>query len=203
MSLGAALYTGVSGLNAMGQELSVIGNNIANVNTVGYKGSTMNFGDILSQTLTGLSGTSQVGRGVDVNGVTPVFSQGTFQTTSSSLDLAIDGDGFFMVKNNGATEYTRAGNFQLDQSGNITTPTGAVLQGYLADATGTVSGQIANLKVLATQSAALATSNGTVVVNLNAEDTLPSAAWVSPPVGSTTAPASNTYNYSTSDTVYE
>ena len=203
MSILSSIFTGVSGLNSNGQELSVIGDNIANVNTVGYKGSTMNFGDILSQTLTGLSGTSQVGRGVDVNGVTPVFSQGTFQTTSSSLDLAIDGDGFFMVKNNGATEYTRAGNFQLDQSGNITTPTGAVLQGYLADATGTVSGQIANLKVLATQSAALATSNGTVVVNLNAGDTLPSAAWVSPPVGSTTAPASNTYNYSTSDTVYD
>ena len=202
MSIGAALFTGVSGLNAMGQELSVIGDNIANVNTVGYKGSTMNFGDILSQTLTGLSGTSQVGRGVAVNGVTPMFTQGTFQNTSSSLDLAIDGDGFFMVKNNGATEYTRAGNFQLDQSGNITTPTGAVLQGYLADATGNVSGQIANLKVLATQSPALATSKGTAVLNLNAADALPSAAWVSP-TGTTTAPAPNTYNYSTSDTVYD
>ena len=204
MSIGSALFTGVSGLNAMGQELSVIGDNIANVNTVGYKGSTMSFGDILSQTLTGLSGTSQVGRGVAVNGVTPTFSQGTFQNTSNGLDLAIDGDGFFMVNNNGVTGYTRAGNFQLDKNGNITNPSGAILQGYLAGATGTVTGQIGNLQVLATQSPALATSNGTVVVNLNASDSPPNppnAPWV--PLGTSAAPAANTYNYSTSDTVYD
>ncbi len=202
MSIGSALFTGVSGLNAMGQELSVIGNNIANVNTVGYKGSSMNFGDILSQTLTGLSGTSQIGRGVAVNGVTPDFSQGTFQTTSNSLDLAIDGDGFFMVNNSGATEFTRAGNFQLDKNGNVTTPSGAILQGYLANATGTVTGQIGNLQILATQSPALPSANGSVVVNLNAGDSPPTAPWVDP-TGGTTAPAATTYNYSTSDTVYD
>src|ERR1700690_2760343 len=119
MSLLSSLNTGVSGLNATGQALSVIGNNISNVNTIGYKGSSISFGDVLDQTISGLSGSSQLGLGVAVNSVTPQLTQGSLETTSNPLDVAINGQGFFMVKNNGVTNYTRDGEFQTNQSGDI------------------------------------------------------------------------------------
>lgn len=203
MSILSSIFTGVSGLNANGQELSVIGDNIANVNTVGFKGSRMAFGDILSQTLTGLSGTSQVGRGVAVDGVTPEFTQGSFQNTSSALDIAIDGEGFFMVNDNGATNYTRAGNFQLDQNGNVVTPSGAILQGYLADATGTITGQIGNIKLLSTANLPQATATAKLSVNLDSGATPPTAAWGSWTSGTTTPPPSTVYNNTTSVTSYD
>ena len=90
----SALYTGISGINAHMGELSVIGNNIANVNTIGFKNSRVSFADVLSQTLTGGSGTNQIGLGVMMNSIQKVFSQGAFETTSNSLDMAISGNGF-------------------------------------------------------------------------------------------------------------
>ncbi len=189
MSILSSIFTGVSGLNSNGQELSVIGDNIANVNTVGFKGSRMAFGDILSQSLTGLSGTSQVGRGVAVEGVTPMFTQGSFQNTSSGLDVAIDGEGFFMVNNNGATNYTRAGNFQLDQGGNVVTPSGAALQGYLADASGNITGQVGSIKLLANANLPKATDTANLSVNLDSGSTVPSAAWATWTAGTNNAPA--------------
>ena len=204
MSILSSIFTGVSGLNSNGQALSVIGDNIANVNTVGFKGSRMAFGDILSQSLTGLSGTSQVGRGVAVNGVTAMFTQGSFQNTSSGLDIAVDGEGFFMVDNNGATNYTRAGNFQLDQNGNVVTPSGAVLQGYLADATGNITGQIGNIQLLANANLPQATSTATLAVNLDSGSAVPAAAWATTwTAGTATAPPSTVYNNTTSVTAYD
>ncbi|HMK61492.1 MAG TPA: flagellar hook protein FlgE [Dissulfurispiraceae bacterium] len=203
MSILSSIFTGVSGLNANGQELSVIGDNIANVNTVGYKGSRMAFGDILSQTLTGLSGTSQVGRGVAVNGVTPMFTQGSFQNTSSGLDVAIDGEGFFMVNNNGATNYTRAGNFQLDQSGNVVTPSGAILQGYLANAAGAITGQIGNIQLITNTNLPSATTTANLGVNLDSGSTPPASAWGTWTAGTTTPPPSTVYNNTTSVTAYD
>jgi flagellar hook protein FlgE len=200
MSILSSIYTGVSGLNSNGQQLSVIGDNIANVNTVGFKGSRMAFGDILSQSLTGLSGTSQVGRGVAVEGVTPMFTQGSFQNTSSGLDVAIDGEGFFMVNNNGATNYTRAGNFQLDQNGNVVTPSGAILQGYLANAAGVITGQIGNVQLVGTPVQAFATTTATLSANVDAS-AAPAAAWTF--VTGATPPAAAQYNNSTSITVYD
>jgi len=92
-----ALYTAVSGMDASSTDLSVIGDNIANMNTVGFKESDVNFGDVLSQSLTSGGITSQVGLGVNVTNVSPVFSEGSLETESSPLDLAINGDGLFMV----------------------------------------------------------------------------------------------------------
>ncbi len=203
MSILSSIFTGVSGLNSNGQELSVIGDNIANVNTVGFKGSRMAFGDILSQSLTGLSGTSQVGRGVAVNGVTPMFTQGSFQNTSSGLDVAIDGEGFFMVNNNGATNYTRAGNFQLDQKGNVVTPSGAILQGYLANATGNITGQIGNMQLLANTNLPQATTTANLAVNLDSGSAVPGAAWGTWAPGTAAAPPANVYNNTTSVTAYD
>jgi flagellar hook protein FlgE len=129
-----------------------------------------------------------------------MFTQGSFQTTSSGLDVAIDGEGFFMV-NNGATAYTRAGNFQLDQNGNVVTPSGAILQGYLADpTTGLITGAIGNLQLLGTPVPAVATANGTLAVNLDASATA-AAAWTF--AAGATPPAAAQYNNSTSVTVYD
>ena len=203
MSILSSIFTGVSGLNSNGQELSVIGDNIANVNTVGFKGSRMAFGDILSQSLTGLSGTSQVGRGVAVNGVTPMFTQGSFQNTSSGLDVAIDGEGLFMVNNNGATNYTRAGNFQLDQKGNVVTPSGAILQGYLANATGNITGQIGNIQLLANTNLPQATTTANLAVNLDSGSAVPGAAWGTWVAGTAAAPPATVYNNTTSVTAYD
>jgi flagellar hook protein FlgE len=201
MSITSSLYTGVSGLNSNGQWLSVIGDNIANVNTTGFKGSVMNFGDILSQTLTGTSGSGQIGRGVNISAVTTVFDQGTFSTTTSGLDLAIDGDGFFIVNSQGATAYTRAGSFELDDNGYIVNSDGAILQGYVADASGNL-GALGDLNLLTATGAASATTTAGVSVNLNAEDT--GATWVAiPAAGQAAAPAATTYDETTSTTVYD
>ena len=94
----SSLWTGISGLDANGAAMGVIGNNIANVNTVGFKGSSMAFADILSQSLTGASGGNQIGRGVSLSAVQTQFLQGSFESTGSATDMAIDGSGFFVVK---------------------------------------------------------------------------------------------------------
>jgi len=198
MTILSALYTGVSGLNSNGAWLSVIGDNIANVNTIGFKGSTMSFGDIMSQTLTGSSGSGQIGRGVSVEAVSPVFSQGTFENTSSGLDLAIDGDGFFIVNASGTRAYSRAGSFSLDENGYIVNPQGAILQGYVADATGNL-GALGDLNLLTATGDASATTTAGVSVNLNAEDTATTWAFAT----GANLPAAGTYNESTSTTVYD
>jgi flagellar hook protein FlgE len=195
-----SLFTGVSGMNANGIALSVIGDNIANINTVGFKSSRTSFGDVLSQNLTGVSGSSQVGRGVIVSSVSPLFTQGSTETTSSALDLAIDGDGFFMVNEGGARYYSRAGQFSLDRDGNIINPEGLILQGYLADAAGNITGTIGDLQIAGTQSLAYATLNGTLAVNLDATETTRTWTFTSP---STTAPATADFNKATTVTVYD
>ena len=204
MSLLSSLNTGVSGLNATGQELSVIGNNISNVNTIGYKGSSISFGDVLDQTISGLSGSSQLGLGVAVNSVTPQLTQGSLETTSNPLDVAINGQGFFMVKNNNVTNYTRDGEFQTNQSGDIVTSSGAILQGYLADATGAISGQIGNIQLQGSTSLPQASSTAALSVNLPPLATGAAVpAWLTTWEGTTTPPASGTYNNMTSFTAYD
>lgn len=198
-----SLFTAVSGMNANGTSLSVIGDNIANLNTVGFKSSRVNFGDVLSSTLSGISGSSQVGRGVMVMGVTPLFTQGSFESTASGLDLAVDGDGFFMVNGGGARYYTRAGQFQLDRNGNIVNPDGLMLQGYLADATGNITGTIGNLQIASSQSAANATTLANLSLNLDAGATTPAAAFTLDGNGDGTSNDPANYNFSNTVTVYD
>src|SRR4030067_3519642 len=130
-----SLYTAITGMNANGTWLSVIGDNIANMNTVGFKSSRVAFGDVLA----GVVGSLQVGRGVLISEISPLFTQGSFETTSNALDLSIDGDSFFIVNESGANYYTRAGQFSLDKDGNIVNPEGLILQGYLADLSGNIT----------------------------------------------------------------
>ncbi len=98
MGISSALYSGISGLNTNGQAMSIIGNNLANSNTIGFKGSRTVFADLLSGSINGSGGQSQVGRGVGLSTVDQIFGQGTFESTESNLDVAIEGDGFFILK---------------------------------------------------------------------------------------------------------
>jgi len=98
MGLSASMWTGVAGLTAHGESMSVLGNNIANVNTIGYKGGRIFFEDFISQDLNTAAGVAQVGRGVGIGAVYGDFSQGAFETTNEATDLAIGGRGFFQVK---------------------------------------------------------------------------------------------------------
>ncbi len=197
----SSLFTGVSGLNANGTALSVIGDNIANMNTIGFKSSRASFGDVLSQSLA--AGSSQIGRGVMVRSVEPNFSQGSFETSSNGLDLAIDGDGFFMVNDGASRFYTRAGQFSLDKSGNIVNPDGLILQGYLADQTGAISGTLGDLLIGSAQSPALATQAATIAVNLDATETVPAAAFTLDGNGDAVNDDPANFNKSTTITIYD
>ena len=137
MGLAASMFSGVTGLKAHGDKMGVIGNNIANVNTLGFKGARMFFEDVISQDVPTAAGIGQVGRGVGVGAIYADFSQGGFETTGEATDLAIGGQGFFMVKkkNEDQQYYTRAGNFRFDKDGYLTDPHGLVLQGWRVERT--------------------------------------------------------------------
>lgn len=132
MGLSASMYSGTSGLKAHGEKMTVIGNNISNVSTIGFKASRMYFEDALSQQITTASGGGQVGRGVSVGAVMGDFSQGSLESTTEATDLAVGGNGFFMVSPAGQeiNYYTRAGNFRFDEEGYLVNPQGYRLQGW-------------------------------------------------------------------------
>ncbi|MDR1685523.1 MAG: flagellar hook-basal body complex protein, partial [Desulfovibrio sp.] len=132
MSLTASLWTSVSGLITHGEKMNVVGNNIANVNTVGFKQQRMDFQDFVYQYIGTASGTGQVGRGVGVGLIFNDFSQGATETTTGATDIVINGNGFFSVKplNNNVNYYTRAGNFTFNKDGYLVDPHGYVLQGW-------------------------------------------------------------------------
>ena len=136
-----SLYSGISGLTAHQKMLDVTGNNIANVNTAGFKSSAVQFQDTLSQMVGGGSAPAgqvggknpaQIGLGVQMAGISTNFAQGSTQSTGKGTDLMISGDGFFVTSRAGQTMYTRAGNFDLDMAGNLVTPDGSLVQGWTA-----------------------------------------------------------------------
>ena len=176
MSLTSSLFSGVSGLSATGNAMTVIGDNIANVNTIGFKSSRVTFQDVLSQTVATNSGSAQVGRGTSVGEIAGQFVQGSFESTESPTDLAIGGDGFFIVrhpKNEAEQFYTRAGEFRFDKDGNFTTPAGYITQGWDVrrnDATGDVEdvGSVKDIKLESFTSAPEKTNKISVITNLDA-----------------------------------
>jgi flagellar hook protein FlgE len=119
MSITSSFYSALSGLDAHAIAMQVIGDNVANVHTTGFKSSTAHFEDILGQSLTGVTGSSQTGAGAKVATVDLDFYQGSFETTNVSTDVAINGRGFFVVEDPTSDEkfYTRAGHFTLDNEG--------------------------------------------------------------------------------------
>lgn len=174
MGLQSAFVTAISGLTATGRGLSEIGNNIANSETVGYKSSRVSFGDLFGATIGG-GGTSsaiQEGRGVSVQGVDKNFTQGSLKTTANALDLAVDGDGFFLVEDaSGNQFYTRDGQFHLNNTGLIVNNEGLILQGFQADTSGNILGTTGNLVLTTSQVAAQATSSITMSGNLQSSET--------------------------------
>jgi flagellar hook protein FlgE len=173
---------GLSGLYAANKSLDVTGNNIANVATVGFKSSRAEFADQYAQSIRGTSGGTNVGSGVTTAAVTQSFTQGALTTgTGRDLDLAINGNGFFMVSNNGEKLYTRAGNFHTDSAGNIIDTNGNNLQGYGVDANGNVkTGVLTNLKVDTSNMPPKATSSITISSNLDSTKEINTAAAFDP-----------------------
>ena len=173
MSLNSTLYTGVSGLSAYGNAISVIGNNIANVNTTGFKESRGNFSDVLSRS-SGTGGTLQIGRGVLFSSVSSVFTQGAFQSTSLPGDLAIDGDGFFIVKDpqTNALLYTRNGNFALNRDGKLANPDGLIAQGFNVDSSGNALPLVEDINISGQSFPPKQSANATVQVNLDSASPL-------------------------------
>lgn len=143
-----SMYAAVSGLRSHQTMMDVVGNNIANVNTNGFKKSNVIFQDILSQTLNGasaptqsLGGTNaaQIGLGVQLSNISQNFAQGALQTTGRDLDLSIQGDGFFNLEQDGVQLYGRSGSFYVDANGNLVGGGGGYVQGWTADPTGVVN----------------------------------------------------------------
>ncbi len=130
MSLFTTLNAAASGIGASSASLSVIGDNIANVGTTGFKGSRAEFSDFLPQDVFGLSGPSTMGTGAAVSTVSTIFGQGTLESSENALDMAISGNGFFIVGDGNADYYTRDGTFYLDDEGYVVNASGLRLQGY-------------------------------------------------------------------------
>lgn len=168
--MGSALWAGISGLSASTKQLDVVANNLANVNTLGFKGDMTFFSDVLSSSISGgSSGTLQVGRGVAVAEVQTSFASGSFETTGNATDAAIDGDGFFMVNDNeGATYYTRAGAFHLNADGVLVDINGYYLQGQMFQDDGSLSA-LGNITLTGLQSEPQMTSRYSLGANLNSQ----------------------------------
>ncbi|MCJ8167969.1 flagellar hook protein FlgE [Atopomonas sediminilitoris] len=168
-----AFNTGLSGIRAAASDLNVTGNNIANAGTVGFKQSRAEFADVYAASTTG-SGSIPKGSGVLLSDVSQLFNQGNINFTQNSLDLAINGNGFFVTSNNGEIGYTRAGYFGTDREGYLVNNFGYRLQGYGADANGNIiNGVRTDLQIDTASQAPRATTGITQGMNLNAASTVP------------------------------
>ncbi|MEF8727700.1 MAG: flagellar hook protein FlgE [Accumulibacter sp.] len=192
---------GLSGLDAAASALDVIGNNVANASTVGFKRGNTNFADVYAASL-GIVGASQIGIGVSVGAIQQQFTQGNLTTTDNALDLAVNGGGFFRMSDDGAISYTRNGQFHIDNQGYIINDQMLRLTGYPVSVSGTVTpANPIELQLSASQIPPRATSDPlagdvTAVLNLDARATVPALG----PFDYTN-PA--TYNFSTALTVFD
>ena len=188
---------GLSGLDAASKSLEVIGNNVANASTVGFKQSQAQFADVFANALTG-SGSSSIGIGTKISNVQQQFTQGNITNSNNSLDVAINGGGFFRMSDNGAITYTRNGQFELDKNGFLVNAAGNQLTGYAANASGVLQkGSAVPLNISTADLAPQVTSQITGLLNLNSSDTAFAAAPAFDPTDPTT------YNDSTSVSVYD
>jgi flagellar hook protein FlgE len=199
MSLGGAMNSGVSGLKSFSNAMGVIGNNLANTNTIGFKAGRTLFSDLIPTNVSGSGGTSQIGRGVSLSLVDNIFTQGSLESSSSNLDLAIEGTGFFIVRNpdSQANNYTRAGAFRLNEAGYLVNPEGYIVQGYPSLANGNFMDLAGDIQVNTRSSVpGEASSMVTLTTNLNANDAIIAGGWlVNDPIG--------TSNFATTSQVYD
>lgn len=201
MSILRAMYTGVTGINAEGEALGVVGDNISNTNTVGFKQQRAIFQDMLGHSITAGTAASLPGAGVRVGSIEQMFTQGSLSNTGISTDLALNGDGFFVVKGNvegvAGNFYTRAGQFHIDNGGYLVNAEGLQAQGYAAVGN-TFSASLSSIKVPTSALPPRASSEMTITANLD------SGASVLPnPPGWDKDDPSTTSNFSTTMTVYD
>lgn len=194
-----AFRTALSGLNAAQVDLDVTGNNIANANTNGFKESRAEFADVYASTFQGI-GSITPGSGVRVADIAQQFTQGNVDFTDNNLDLAINGEGFFTLSDNGAQLYSRAGAFKVNREGYVVNHLGQRLQVFPATVTGTTTtfntGSLTDLQLNTSDASPQATGTATVNVNLNSSE----VAIPATPIDPTDA---STYNHSTSMVVYD
>lgn len=198
-----AFNVAVSGLNAASADLAVVGNNVANVATTGFKGSRAEFTDVFAASTLGASDTD-TGGGVRLASVSQQFTQGNIAFTQNNLDIAINGQGFFMVSEGGGLEYSRSGQFRVDADGFVVNAAGQRLQGLQADDTGTITGQVGDVFIDRTNADPQETSLVDARLNLDANQEIPPLPFSATPVAfGDPPPSSQTFNSSTSMTVFD
>ncbi len=207
MGMISSIFTSVSGLIATEIGLSVVGNNVANLNTTGFKSSRMLFSDVYGSEL------DKIGKGTRSHTITTQFAQGAVLNTRNPLDFAISGDGFFIVRDSikNRDYYTRAGEFFLDKDSIIINPDGLRLQGYPADAAGNIAQTLSDIEILPKNAngvpimSAQATSRAEIQINLSGSptETIYPAGTLLDPLDPTKGPAAGTYNHSIAMTVYD
>ena len=187
----------LSGLDAASADLAVTGNNIANSSTTGFKQSRAEFADVFSTSFLGSSSTA-VGSGVRVSAVSQQFTQGNIEFTEKNLDLALNGEGFFVLDNNGERSYTRAGAFQVDRDGFVVNAQGDRMQVFPPTSTGATTfntGVLTDLELSTSEGAPQATSAITATLNLDATEV--------PPVAAFDPAVASSFNHTTSLTVFD
>ena len=204
MSVVSSLYTGAAGLSSHGEAISVVGDNIANANTVGFKRSRANFEDVLAQSV---GGGNESGLGSNVADVQKLMTQGALLGTGVATDLAIKGDGFFAVKGSAAglegTFYTRAGQFHMDKDGFLVNSNDLKVQGYVVNDNGVLVKSVTDMQVSNSAIPPMATANASISGNLDANSAVMDAA--AAPAGNPwdTDNVEGTSNFATSMTVYD
>lgn len=198
--------TAVSGIKAASTNLGIIGNNIANAGTTGFKTSRGEFADVYASSLLGTSSTA-TGKGVAVVGVNQSFTQGNIQSTNNVLDMAINGSGFFVMNDDGTNVYSRAGNFHVNREGLVVNSNGNNLMTFNTTDEGVRSGGISPLAIDTSLIQPKATVEVDMVANLDSRSGVPAIAW---PAGGfdafavpPTAPDPDMFNASTSVTIYD
>lgn len=194
MSVLSSFNIGVSGLNASGQSMAVIGDNIANAGTFGFKGSRAEFQDMLSASLKGIDGGDQVGSGTKLAHITSQFTQGTVTRTQSITDIAINGNGFFQVDAPFGKGYTRDGAFHFDKDGFMVNGDGYKVNGYMPDEKGAITTQNGPIKLGNTTVPATPTSEVSFSMNLDTREAVKKFDPANP---------EKTSNFNTSVTVYD
>ncbi|MGZ3720913.1 MAG: flagellar hook protein FlgE [Bdellovibrionota bacterium] len=196
MGILSSMYTGVSGIQANGEALGIISDNIANANTTDFKTSRAEFADVVSKSLKGVLGGNQIGRGTKLNGVTQVFSQGSIVATDKATDVAISGDGFLVVDGPEGRAFTRNGSFNFNKDGELVNVDGAMVKGFRADDDGKITTKLDSIKLEKSIIDAKKTENVDIAMNLDIrQDVIPN--------GFDPLRPNETSNYSTGVTIYD
>jgi len=187
--------TAISGIRAATADLTTIGNNVANANTTGFKASRTEFSDVFATSSTGVS-SNATGQGVNTARVAQQFTQGNITFTDNNLDLAVSGNGFFVMDDDGAQVYSRDGALGIDRNGFVVNANGQKLKAFSADSTGNITGSLTTLQISTANTSPSATTTVNFGANLDSQESVP---------GVTPFDANNnsTFNSTTATTVYD